>query len=151
MLGFTNAGWSNFDFDENARISYIDDFPYVILEEIVDSIENNHTFCITLDAEGYDYSILSYDFYDVEYILRKDNLSIKKLDVNFKQFIENLIEDIEKDFDKWAIFPASLDIGEYADEEEIEKASKKLRTLLDKSKDLSKNLYGKEIEDNLER
>ncbi len=151
MLGFPNAGWSNFDFDENARISYIDDFPYVILEEIVDSIENNHTFCITLDAEGYDYSILSYDFYDVEYILRKDNLSIKKLDVNFKQFIENLIEDIEKDFDKWAIFPASLDIGEYADEEEIEKASKKLRTLLDKAKDLSKNLYGKEIEDNLER
>lgn len=151
MLGFPNAGWSNFDFDENARISYIDDFPYVILEEIIDSIENNHTFCVTLDAEGYDYSILSYDFYDVEYILRKDNLSIKKLDINFKQFIENLIEDIEKDFDKWVIFPASLDINECADEKEIEKASKKLRTLLDKTKNLSKNLYGKEVEDNLER
>lgn len=104
ILNTPRHGWSHFVFDEDMRVSYIDDVPGCLLETIKQTIINNNGFLISFDCEGYDFSILSYDNYDVEIIIRKDDTRIIRLDKNFKSFCYDVVFSIESDIDDWVMF-----------------------------------------------
>lgn len=129
ILSTPKNGWSNFKFDKDARISYVDEMPMILLEEILQALESNKPFCITLDAEGYDYTILSYDNENMEYILRKEKVSINSLNFSFKEFVLCCIDDIENDIKEWVNFQEFLEENK-PKEETIIKYIEKIRKLL---------------------
>ena len=109
-------GWAQWMFHEDARISYIDDMPHMILEAALKTFNNNEIFCVTFDAEGYDYTIVSYDNYDVELIMRKEEEpTIFRLNYNFGQFLSAFIDAIENDINYWVDFSCNNDY-EYVEE-----------------------------------
>lgn len=112
ILRTPKAGWSKFLYHEDMRVSYIDDVPNEILDKLIASFRYKRPFCMTFDAEGYDYTILSYDTFDLECILRKEEEPIIfLLPDNLKEFANKIIFDIEKDLFEWARFPCSIGIS----------------------------------------
>ena len=117
VLETPKYGWSELFHNERMRISYIDDAPLDMLENILFSLKNKKPFCITYDAEGYEWTLLSYDLISMECILRDCSDEDKEyqpeiipINLAFIEFIENLISDVEKDIEEWCIFPASISI-----------------------------------------
>lgn len=147
ILSKPGAGWSHFTFDEDARISYIDDFPHFLLKEATEAMNENRSFCATFDAEGYEYSILSYDLYDVELIVRKDEQpTIKKLNINFATFISGIIDDVRSDIEAWACFPASYSLEEDRTEEETKELVDELNKLIDETEQTFTRYFKNDID-----
>ena len=114
-------GWSRFTFDSQAHISYIDDMPYFLLEEIINSIEENRPFEILFDAEGYSFILSSGDKKVLTYLLVQDDIKSIVLPFSFKDFAEAVINDIKENFEAWKCFPACFeyDKDEYPDLNEL--------------------------------
>ena len=131
-------GWSQFNFNKNARISYIDDFPENIIENAIYAIKHDKEFSTTFDAEGYDYTLLSTDKITMEIIIRQENIVAEELPFSFGYFIDNLIKCVEKNIDEWVLFPASV---HEITEEENKRLKTQLKDKLKELKKLSKDLY----------
>lgn len=127
------AGWAHFNCNEHMRISYIDDMPIFMLDEIVASIEEHRHFLVTFDAEGYEYSIVSYDRFSVECILRtKETPEIIVLPYTFEEFISQIILDIKNDIDDWVAFSFDTFFIDEQNKKNINKVNKKKQEILQK-------------------
>lgn len=125
ILATPKAGWSRFLYNNDMRISYIDDMPNEMLEKLISSFRSKKPFCMTFDAEGYDYTILSYDNYDLECIMRKEEeAKVFLLPDNLKTFTEKVIYDIERNLCAWAKFPCDVEIGLELEESKLKKEAK---------------------------
>ena len=111
ILTTPKHGWCDFTFDKDLRISYINDFPRGILEAMAYSLENHFNFCFTIDAEGYDYSIVSPQLYEILIIKRMDEDTLTSLgDYDFKDFCLDFCYSIEKNIDLFSEFDCGVSI-----------------------------------------
>ncbi len=133
------GGWVKFSFDDSARVSYIDDFPTFVFKDFVNAYEHDTAFCATFDSEEYSFSILGYDVMNLEYILRKDEITIKELPFYLADFMDALVYEVEKDIEKWARFPAWV-----SDEKDVHESLNDLKKYINKTKEYTKHLPHKE-------
>jgi hypothetical protein len=110
-----SCGWGRFLFSEELAsrlpVSYIDNVPLNILGNLLSHYTNAHPFCVSFDAEGYEYTLLSYDGFEFECIIRdREKPSIYTLDFPFEEFVNGVLEDIKNDIDEMTLFDVSFSI-----------------------------------------
>ena len=108
MINRPNHGWSSWQFDNfKLPISYIDDFPFILLNKIIDFFNTEECQEIEFDAEGDFYKIfLGFPVYGMveKEDDDKDNELIELCD-NMVEFTDQLLYDLERDIKDWAQFP----------------------------------------------
>lgn len=96
MLEHPHYGWSRWELPYfSSRISYINDFPFMVLEALLDYFKTGDSQDVTFDAEGWEYTFTFAE--DV----REDGSVICESTVKFAQ---EFIRELEKDLDVWAHF-----------------------------------------------
>ena len=74
---------------------FIDNLAYDMLNIAYESTTKKEHFVVNVKNDNYIYTVLSYDFYDVEVITRRnDNLSIKDLNTNMVDFLNSFIKSV---------------------------------------------------------
>ena len=121
-------GWSQFIYHNSMRVSYIDSMPYMLLEELIDSIKNKKDFLLVFDAEGYEYTIeSSINKKNVLCLLEeKDGIVSFEIEKNFNDFAKKVLISMESDFESWLSFQTINE--EEDDENDIER--NKLKELI---------------------
>ena len=101
MLEDPSYGWARWDLPNfRDRISYIDDFPFMLLESLIEYFETGREQEVRFDAEGWHY------FFKFD-----ENVVVegKVLYDSVEEFAADLIHDLEKDLHGWADFPSRRD------------------------------------------
>lgn len=113
IISHPKYGWADFLFEPIGlfRMSYIDDLPDMVLNEMIESLETYKAFEIIFDAEGYEYSLKSDDFERIYFEMQTDENEIQTYEIllSFNNFIRAFILDIEEDIDDWVDFAAYID------------------------------------------
>lgn len=135
MLEDPSYGWARWDLPNfRDRISYIDDFPYMLLEALIEYFETGREQEVRFDAEGWHYFFTFNENVVVEGKVLYDSV---------EEFTADLIHDLEKDLHGWADFPSRRD----SDYDEL------VRLISDLKKHLPKeeNAFVKFIENRIDK
>ena len=121
MVSKPKCGWSYWTLDNfKEPISYVDDFPFVLLDKIKCFFESEECQEIEFDAEGYFYKI--YLGFPV-YAKSNKNQECVQICDDMVMFTTQLLEDINRDFEDWVLFPYYCDTCK--DKEKIEEELKR--------------------------
>ena len=109
MISRPNHGWSSWQFNNfHQPISYVDDFPFCLLDKIITFFNAEEPQECEFDAEGYFYKIFLgfpvYGMIEKEEDDDEDNELIKICD-DMVEFTNELLYDLERDIKEWAQFP----------------------------------------------
>ena len=131
MLTKPNFGWTRIEIENNILpASYVTDVPMDCLENMILAYRHHIDFCVSLDAEGWTFKIISDEY--MTYII-KDYIERELIvceEVNIDNLSKELIEDIESNIDDWLLWNYSP--------EEIEEISEYKKNLLKKIDTLKK-------------
>ncbi|MBU5331737.1 hypothetical protein KQI61_05970 [Anaerocolumna aminovalerica] len=106
MLSNPEHGWCNVKIgDFEGVASYLTDVPLNCLAAFIqyfDRSSNINSTSVYFDEEGTEFYIV-FDYYSTYIIIeRKEKPELKYIDdIGIKQLAHELIEDLERDFDKW--------------------------------------------------
>lgn len=106
MLATPKHGWSQITIgDWSERCSYLDDVPYMLFEAIEAVCRTHCPSAVKFDAEGWEY-ILVFDDYTIYVISDKcdDGYIYTSIDVKVSDIAKELIEDVRRDIDSWALW-----------------------------------------------
>lgn len=134
MISNPDAGWCNVKIgDFEGVASYLTDVPFnclVAFTQYFDRSNNINSVSVYFDEEGTEFYTV-FDYYSTYIIIeREEKPELKYLnDVGIKQLAKELIEDLERDFDKWVDWKC---YGEPQDgrAEELRLGIEKLKQLL---------------------
>ena len=109
--GWTILQLGNF----SERASYLTDIPNDCLDAFIHALQTNNSAIVYFDAEGFDYHLIS-SFYRSYIIRDKENnkVDIHVIEKDILELAKELVNDIQRDFDKWLNWE-SYDDGEYAE------------------------------------
>ena len=136
-----SCGWSNMIFRDgdniifNGLLSYIQDVPGLIIGAAIEYRKSKITDVfpsIRFDEEGQNYIIAPNEYETYIIVDRKAKPELLVIDIAGNELFNQLIQQIEKHFDEWAMFDS------YGDEteNEIQNIKKQLRTLIDEYKSI---------------
>lgn len=96
MLEKPHFGWSRWELPNfHDRISYVDDFPFMVLEVLIDYFESGESRDLTFEAEGWQYTFTFGENVKVgERVICESTI----------KFAQEFIDEIEDDLDMWAHF-----------------------------------------------
>ena len=135
MLENPSYGWARWDLPNfRDRISYIDDFPFMLLKSLIEYFETGREQEVRFDAEGWHYFFTFNENVVVEGKVLYDSV---------EEFAADLIHDLEKDLHGWADFPSRRD----SDYDELVKLLSDLKKHLPKEE----NAFVKFIENRIEK
>ena len=123
MLHDRGTGWADWEFDNfRDRISYIDDFPFNVLEALISYFETGEEQYVEFNAEGWFYTFkFSSDVRVGKRVIYESTID----------FANDFICEIEESLESWAHFPSSRTSDD--DYKELVDLIVKIRTeLLDK-------------------
>ena len=127
MLTTPKHGWTNLSIQNfSERASYLTDIPNDCLDAFIYALQTNNPAVIFFDAEGFDFHLVS-SYYESYVIIGSDNTKIYTFEKNIKELAEELVNDIQRDFNDWLNWEC-YDDGEYA-EVNREKFKEKLSLL----------------------
>ena len=127
MLTKPQYGWTYLIFPNfSERASYLTDVPNDCLDAFIYALQTNNPAVIFFDAEGFDFHLVS-SYYESYVIIDSDNTKIYTFEKNIKELAEELVNDIQRDFNDWLNWEC-YDDGEYA-EVNREKFKEKLSLL----------------------
>lgn len=96
MLTEPHFGWVEWDLPNfYDRISYIDDFPFMVLEALLEYFESGESQDVTFNAEGWEYTFKFAE--DVK-------VGEKVICESSVKFTQEFIKELNKDLNKWANF-----------------------------------------------
>ena len=127
-------GWATIDIEGTTfPASYIEDVPYILLDAVLQAVDGRN-FCVTLDAEGWDYTIVSTE-YRTFVIEEKNEAKLYNFENTTKDdIIKDIIESISKNIRFWAEWGAVSDPSEADFEEELEERMNEYKDLLGRIK-----------------
>ncbi len=127
-------GWATIEIEGTTfPASYIEDVPYLLLDAALQSIEGRN-FCVTLDAEGWDYTIVSTE-YRTFVIEEKNEAKLYNFENTTKDdIVKDIIESISKNTRFWAQWVMVSDPSEADYEEELNETMNEYEDLLGKIK-----------------
>lgn len=138
MLSNPSAGWCDVkigDFDGVA--SYLEDVPLNCLDAFIQYFDRSNSInsvSIFFDEEGTEFYAV-FDYYNTYIIIeRNEEPELKYIDnIGIKQLANELIKDLERDFDAWVNWT-------YLDDDDYDKNQRiyELRTKIDTLKELIK-------------
>ena len=120
MLHDRGTGWANWEFDNfRDRISYIDDFPFDVLEALISYFETGEEQYVEFNAEGW--------FYTFKF---SSDVRVGKRVIyeSIIDFANDFICEIEESLESWAHFPSGR--TSYDDYNELVDLIVKVRTEL---------------------
>lgn len=101
MLREPRHGWTGWELPNfRSRISYIDDFPFMVLEALIEYFKSGKTQEVTFDAEGWDYTFT---------FTRNVEIKGEVIYEDTAKFAEEFIGELEEDLHQWANFARSDD------------------------------------------
>ena len=116
MFTTPQDGWTHIQLENfSERASYLTDIPNDCLDAFIHALQTNNPAIMYFDAEGFDYHLIS-SFYR-SYIIKdkEDNkVDIHVIEKDILELAKELVNDIQRDFDKWLNWE-SYDDGEYAE------------------------------------
>ena len=132
MLSKPEYGWTDVSIAGTliGPASYLDDVPVMCLRSMISALTQQHDFCVSFDAEGWDFKVIS-DSIDTYVIFCKDEVSLQRFDIGKKALAEELYHDIASELDAWAQWNIEPDEG-YRDE--LEDLLKDLWVIIDKKR-----------------
>ncbi len=133
MINKPKNGWSSWQIEEfNFPISYVDDFPFVFLNKILDFFNKEEPQEYEFDAEGFYYTI--YLGFPVYGKIDNDKDEFIQISDNMIEFTQNLLYDLERDIKEWSEFPSYCETERDAlfIEKEIEAKIKEVRGAMKK-------------------
>ena len=108
MISNPKNGWCDFDLgDFHGHPSYLTDVAMDLVTACYKFIAgDNNYITVGFDEEGSDFILIA-DYYNC-YIIKqkendKDNGILHRIDINIKDLIKEIVNDIESDVDEWAI------------------------------------------------
>lgn len=120
MLEKPHYGWTSWELPNfSSRISYIDDFPFMVLETLIEYFKTGESQDVTFDAEGWLYTFTFADN------VKAGERVICESTVKFAQ---EFIDEMEDDLDMWAHFARSSDTAR----DELVKLIRELKSYLPK-------------------
>ena len=98
MLHDRGTGWADWEFDNfRDRISYIDDFPFNVLEALISYFETGEEQYVEFNAEGWFYTFkFSSDVRVGKRVIYESTID----------FANDFICEIEESLESWAHFPS---------------------------------------------
>ena len=130
MLDTPKHGWSVITIGNwSDRCSYLTDVPFQLLKAMECSCRECKPISVRFDAEGWEY-IIVFDWFCTHIISEKSNedgFDYFSIDINRDELAKELIIDIRKNINKWAIW---TDYGNMS-EDEISERKKDLLVLCD--------------------
>ena len=120
MLDDRGTGWADWEFDNfTERISYIDDFPFNVLEALIRYFETGEEQSVEFNAEGW--------FYTFKF---SSNVTVGKRVIyeSTIDFANDFVCEIEERLESWAHFPSRR--KSYEDYKELVDLIVKIRTEL---------------------
>ena len=99
MLYDRGTGWAEWEFSNfRDRISYVDDFPYNVLEALAKYFETGEKQEVEFNAEGWHYT---FEF--------SSSVTVGETVINesIRDFSNDFIFDLEANLDSWAHFPSN--------------------------------------------
>lgn len=129
MISNPKHGWCTFELENfTGRASYLTNVPVETLEQFINYWENTYTLSIFFDEEGSTFTLVA-NPYSIYIIEEKDEPKLINIDKHIENLTLELINDIEKDIDKWA--------SEFViDEAEVEENKNIITSLLNKLKEI---------------
>jgi hypothetical protein len=101
MLEKPHYGWTSWELPYfRSRISYIDDFPFMVLEALIEYFKSGESQDVTFDAEGWEYT-----FTFTQNVKAEERVICEST----TEFAQEFINDLENDLDVWAHFARSDD------------------------------------------
>ena len=126
MLSNPKCGWCKFELGEfKGSPSYLTDVPLDILEMCINYKKKNASICY-FDEEGSDFVLIFANGEVFIIATREDSMLYQFPDCTPEKLIQEIISDIEKDFELWNI---EFTIDD--DNDEIEKHKEEMRKKLE--------------------
>lgn len=128
MLYDRGTGWCDWEFSNfRDRISYINDFPFNVVEALIRYFETGETQSVDFDAEGWVYTfVFSSNVTVADIVLYED----------IHDFANDFISELEGSLESWAHFPSRRE--DYKDYKELADEIAKLRLELMDDDELTK-------------
>ena len=102
MLSKPYCGWCDVVIgDFKAPASYLSEVPVDCLNAMILAISNSSDFCVSFDAEGWEYKVIS-DRCKTFVIIEKDGVELKVIDKDIISLKDELIDDIESNIKDWS-------------------------------------------------
>ena len=113
MLSIPKSGWTNVSIAgiEIGPASYIDDVPVMCLQEMIRAISQRLDFCVTFDAEGWEFKVIADDT-ETYVITCGDVVGLHVFDVGKKDIAKELLHDIGDHLDNWKDWLFADDVNE---------------------------------------
>lgn len=127
LLATPSCGWSHLSFPNfDTPLSYIDDVALLLLQDFILVYLDKQVAAVTFDCEGYDTTLVlsNYDLYGIQTNTEPASFT-HILDDHVREFLHQLVTNIETDLDKWASFSVFE-----TDKETYEKETAKNKTRL---------------------
>lgn len=132
MLVNPKYGWTNVNIGEfNESASYLTDVPNDCLDAFIYARENGFPAVVYFDAEGYEYYLIA-SYFESFITIEKDELKTFHFDLSLVDLAKELIDDIEKNIDKWADWQC---YNQY-DDNELKRNKRKLEQKISRLKQL---------------
>ena len=105
MISNPKYGWCNFDLgDFHGHPSYLTDVAMDLVTACFSyCIEDNDYITVGFDEEDSEFILLA-DYHNCYIIEQKDEDILHRIDINIKDFIKEIVNDVESDIDAWATF-----------------------------------------------
>lgn len=101
MLSAPAHGWSTLDAGPRQyHISYLTDVPAVWPRTLAHAIRENVPAALYADMEGSELYLVLYHGFAAA-MVDGDDLSVRPLDISWKDFCQAVLDDFRKDFDAW--------------------------------------------------
>ena len=129
ILNFIGAGWCNVVFNDGksefcGSASYLNDVPFDFLLAFSDYIDTKRMPIIECDEEGSEFIIISTE-YDTYVISERDEMRTYGFDINRKEFMRFVIEDIKEQIDMAVDFVYS----DYTEDERMGRKKEMLKII----------------------
>ncbi len=140
MLGKPQYGWSDFQLEHTSiySLSYLDDIAFEWVEQAIHGLESMRPFCVKGFLEPNRLlCVVSYWNCHIiceneeRYPLEKEDVVSECSHTSMLQFCKCLWEDIGKNVEEWASFPAVEDMDIRKRQKQLLKKLEKLRGLID--------------------
>lgn len=105
MISNPKNGWCDFDLgDFHGHPSYLTDIAMDLVTACYRyCIEDNDYITVGFDEEGSEFILIA-DYCNCYIIEQKENDILHRIDINIKDFIKEIVNDVESNIDEWAAF-----------------------------------------------
>ena len=105
MISNPKYGWCNFDLgDFHGHPSYLTDVAMDLVTACYKYVINDNDYItVKFDEEGSEFILLA-DYYDCYIIEQKEEDILHRMDIDIRDFIKEIVNDVESNIDEWAAF-----------------------------------------------